>query len=57
MCVCAQEGMKGEKEGVKVGESGRKTAANDFAGETSFGCGLCVIWGLGGSPPLCKNIY
>lgn len=57
MCVCAQEGMKGEKEGVKVGESGRKTAANDFAGETSFGCGLCVIRGLGESPPLCKNIY
>lgn len=39
-----------------MGESGRKPAANDLEGETSFVCGLCLIWGLGGGPH-CAGIH
>lgn len=39
-----------------MGESGRKAATNDLEGETSFGCGLCAIRALGGSPH-CARIY
>lgn len=56
MCVCAQEGMKGGKEELKW-ESQAEKQQPMTAGETSVGCGFCVIWGLGGSPQLCKNIY
>lgn len=55
MFVCAQEGMKGGKEELKW-ESQAEKQQPMTAGETSFGCGFCVIRSLGGSSH-CVRIY
>lgn len=55
VCVCAQDGMTGGEEELKW-ESQAEKQQPLIAGETSFGCGLCVIRGLGGVPH-CARIY